>query len=65
MSAAKQCIKIGRKGSFSTTDFVKVFGGKVTLNDEVKCKDKDRLIMTMANTIMELTMNGKFNLRDF
>ena len=23
MSAAKQCIKIGRKGSFSTMDFVK------------------------------------------
>ena len=65
MSAAKKCIKIGRKGSFSTMDFIKVFGGDVTLNDEVKCKNKDRMIITMANTIMELTMNGKFNLRDF
>ena len=62
---AKECIKIGRQGAHSTSDFVEVFGAELYINGEVITKDKDHLIMQMANVIMELTSRGKFNLRDF
>ena len=64
---AKTCIKIGRSSAYSTSEFMEVFGaylaldGTVTANDN----DKDHLIVVMANTIMELTSRGKFNLKDF
>lgn len=64
-NAAKNCIKIGRKSAYSTADFVEVFGGDLKLDGKVICKDKDHMIMVMANTIMELTSRGKFDLRDF
>lgn len=62
---AKECIKIGRQDAYSTSDFVELFGADLKLNGEVVAKDKDHLIMLMANTIMELASRGKFNLGDF
>lgn len=64
---AKECVKTGRKGAYGTADFIKIFGGKTdySLNPKIQCTDKDAMITMMANTIMELTSRGKFNLRDF
>jgi hypothetical protein len=62
---AKECIKLGRKSSYSTSEFVEVFGGDLKLDGRVTSKAKDHLIMIMANVIMELTSRGKFNLKDF
>lgn len=63
--AAKKCIELGRKSAYSTADFVEIFGGDLNIYGEVKSNDKDHLIMVMANTIMELSSRGKFNLKDF
>ena len=71
----KEAIKLGRKGSKSTTDYIEMFGGKY---DESKGNkyaakptfdmtpaEKDILIITLANVVMDLTSKGKFNLREF
>jgi hypothetical protein len=63
--AAKNCIKVGRKSAHSTADFVEVFGGGLALDGTVVTRNKDHMIMVMANTIMELTSRGKFDLKDF
>lgn len=63
--AAKQCIEIGRLSAYSTSEFVEVFGADLALDGTVTANDKDHLILLMANTIMELTSRGKFNLEDF
>ena len=63
--ATKECIKLGRKSSHSTSDFAEVFGVDLKIDGEAIAKDKDHIIMMMANVIMELTSRGKFNLKDF
>lgn len=62
---AKECILTGRNSSYSTADFVEIFGGNLTIDGNVIAKDKNHMIMMMANVIMELTSRGKFNLKDF
>lgn len=62
---AKECIKTGRKSSYSTDDFIEPFGASLDITGKVTASDKDHLIMLMANVIMELTSRGKFNLKDF
>jgi hypothetical protein len=44
---------------------MEVFGADLALDGTVTANDKDHLIVVMANTIMELTSRGKFNLKDF
>ena len=74
MMYAKECIKIGRKGAMSTADFTELFGVKYDPKfNRLAAKshlintpeEKDYIITAMANTIMDLTSNGKFNLREF
>lgn len=71
----KEAIKLGRKGCHSTTDYIELLGGKYdeTKGNKYASKpvfgmtdaEKDILIVTLANVIMDLTSKGKFNLRDF
>lgn len=60
----KTCVKLGRQSAFSTSDFVEVFGAQLNIDGTVDSKDKDHLIIMMANTILNLAVRGKFNLRD-
>lgn len=62
---AKNCIKVGRRDSHSTADFIELFGGDLNVNGAVEHYNKDQLVVIMANIIMELTSRGKFNLRDY
>lgn len=62
---AKECVKLGRKSAYSTADFVEIFGADLKIDGEVLSKNKDHVIVMMANTLMELSRRGKFNLKEF
>lgn len=64
MSTIKNCVKLTRQDAYSTADFLEVFGAKLKSLNKVESANKDQLIITMANTIMDLAARGKFNLRD-
>lgn len=62
---AKECVKLGRKSAYSTSEFAEIFGADLKVDGKVEYGNKDALIMMMSNVIMELTSRGKFNLKDF
>lgn len=63
-AVTKTCVKLGRQSAYGTSDFVEVFGAQLNIDGTVDSKDKDQLIIMMANTIMNLSVRGKFNLWD-